>query len=394
MSKFSDKLKRLHQSRVRALEASEAEGPKGVFLAEDVAEDLAAQAQVDAAPDELRVLERNWRPEYQHGRYRVGEMAQSGFGQSFDGQLSLLKDFPPESLGFFDIETSGLGVDSVAFCIGLGTWSSGEFRLKQWVMTRPELEAECLEGFAAELERLSGIVSFNGKTFDVPRIQGRATHHGLADPFRNLVHLDLLVVARSLLGRKDGLSLADLERRFLMYFRHGDVPGSQAPLRWKECVEGKGYTAIEALVTHNAFDVLSLAGLLHHFGALDGPEVVRPSKVQDKPLRDTELSRELRKLSERPHRMLIKKGRKDAGAVRGVVAVPEVSHSFGERLADLRHTYGLKKEAGETEGAVACLHELVSLSPTNAFALLELAKHYEGIGDAELAAHFRGRLKF
>lgn len=393
MSKFSDKLKRLHQSRVRALEASETEGPKGVFLAEDVAEDLAAQARADAAPDELRVLERIWRPEYQHGRYRVGEMAQSGFGQSFDGQLSLLKDFPPESLGFFDIETSGLGVDSVAFCIGLGTWNGGEFRLKQWVMTRPELEAECLEGFAAELERLSGIVSFNGKTFDVPRIQGRATHHGLADPFRNLVHLDLLVVARSLLGRKDGLSLADLERRFLMYFRHGDVPGSQAPLRWKECVEGKGYAAIEALVTHNAFDVLSLAGLLHHLGALDGPEVVRPSKVQDKPLRDTELSRELRKLSERPHRMLIKKGRKDAGGV-GVVAVPEVSHSFGERLAALRQSYGVKVAAGETEEAVACLHELVSLSPTNAFALLELAKHYEAIGDAELARHFRGRLKF
>lgn len=389
MSKFSDKLKRLHQSRVRALEASEAEGPKGVFLAEDVAE----AAQLEAAPDELRVLERNWRPEHQHGRYRVGEMAQSGFGQSFDGQLSLLKDFPPESLGFFDIETSGLGADSVAFCIGLGTWSSGEFRLKQWVMTRPELEAECLEGFAAELERLSAIVSFNGKTFDVPRIQGRAAQHGLADPFRNLVHLDLLVVARSLLGRKDGLSLGDLERRFLMYFRHGDVPGSQAPMRWKECVEGKGYAALEALVTHNAFDVLSLAGLLHHFGALDVPDVVRPSKVA-KPVRDTELSRELRKLSERPHRMLIKKGRKDAGAVRGVVPGPDVRNSFGERLADLRHTYGLKKAAGETEDAVACLHELVSLSPTNAFALLELAKHYEAIGDAELAAHFRGRLKF
>ena len=51
------------------------------------------------------------------------------------------------------------------------------------------------------LERFNGLVTFNGRTFDVPLIETRYLFHRLESPFAALPHFDMLQPARKLWRR-------------------------------------------------------------------------------------------------------------------------------------------------------------------------------------------------
>src|SRR3990172_3684150 len=81
---------------------------------------------------------------------------------------------------FLDTETTGLagGSGTYAFLIGLGFVEDGAFVLRQLFMRDYREEAAMLRGF---LEILSGyelLVSYNGKSFDVPLLRRASCSRG------------------------------------------------------------------------------------------------------------------------------------------------------------------------------------------------------------------------
>ena len=89
-------------------------------------------------------------------------------------QLSLtnLQDFI-----FLDTETSGLagGTGTYAFEVGLGRFTPEGFRLAQFFMRHPGEEPALLSGLNAFMDGMKAVVTYNGKSFDIPLLNTRYT---------------------------------------------------------------------------------------------------------------------------------------------------------------------------------------------------------------------------
>ena len=82
-----------------------------------------------------------------------------------------------------------------------------------------------------EIEGHKVLVSFNGKSFDLPYVSQRAAYYGTVirnDP----LHLDLLGYSRRLFsGKTTDCRLSTLAREILGMARDLDVPGSLVPMK-------------------------------------------------------------------------------------------------------------------------------------------------------------------
>ena len=97
-----------------------------------------------------------------------------------------------------DTETSGLsnGSGSFIFMLGLGYFEANEYIVDQLIL--PDLNAEKAFLRQAELifSRYPVLLSYNGKSFDIPMLQNRLRFHMLPDFTKNILHCDLLKLTR------------------------------------------------------------------------------------------------------------------------------------------------------------------------------------------------------
>jgi uncharacterized protein YprB with RNaseH-like and TPR domain len=105
-----------------------------------------------------------------------------------------------QSLVFLDTETSGLsgGTGTYAFLIGIGRFIDRGFRLSQFFMLDPSQELPHLAAVITSLHPMNGLVTFNGKAFDVPLLNTRYRLNKELSPFHSAFHIDLLPLARRL----------------------------------------------------------------------------------------------------------------------------------------------------------------------------------------------------
>lgn len=171
----------------------------------------------------------------------------------------------PARLAFFDIETTGLsgGTGTYIVLAGLGSYEDGAFRMRQYFLADIANERAMLAMLAADLARFDGIVTYNGRAFDVPFVETRLTLARIASPCDGMPHFDLLhPVRRFYKHRMSACRLADAERRLLRIERPDDVPGWLIPQLYFDYVRAGRASPLRAVFRHNAEDVLSLAGLL------------------------------------------------------------------------------------------------------------------------------------
>ena len=141
----------------------------------------------------------------------------------------------PERFLFLDTETTGLagGTGTTAFMVGVA-WIEGRvLRLAQWLLAGFAGEAALLERVAERFGRADAIVSFNGKSFDLPLLKARARLAARELGAGRLIHIDLLHITRRLLvaGWPD-CRLCTAEARALQLERTDDLPGApDRPLR-------------------------------------------------------------------------------------------------------------------------------------------------------------------
>jgi hypothetical protein len=163
---------------------------------------------------------------------------------------------------YLDTETTGLsgGSGTLAFLVGLAVVGDDRIELTQWLLTRFAAEATLLADFADCLTPRDRLVSYNGKSYDLPLLATRFRLQGLAPPFAGLPHLDLLHPVRRLFGRRwNDCRLLSLEQRLLGLRRVGDLPGSEAPAAWFDYLRNGQGEALIRVVEHNRQDIASLA---------------------------------------------------------------------------------------------------------------------------------------
>ena len=171
-------------------------------------------------------------------------------------------------LAFFDIETTGLagGAGTLAFLIGVGVIQDEQFILRQFFLRSPSEEASLLHGVAAALQDKVGLVTYNGRAFDVPIVQSRFTLARRRFDLDAYPNLDLLPAARRLWrGRYDNCSLGTLETEVLGLRRTAaDVPGFLIPQLYVDYLRTGDAREMQRVIYHNAEDILSMVSLAAH----------------------------------------------------------------------------------------------------------------------------------
>lgn len=189
---------------------------------------------------------------------------------------------PPEPFDlydalFLDTETTGLagGAGTLAFLIGLGYFErldadSSRFVVEQYFLRDPVEEAAMLHAIDRLAATHNHLVTFNGRSFDIPLIEARFIMSRLAPPFGDKLHLDLLMPARRAWRNMLGdCSLGSLEYHLLGVRRdQQDIAGFLIPELYREYLQS-GANADERPLTaemqrvmyHNLHDILSMVTL-------------------------------------------------------------------------------------------------------------------------------------
>ena len=180
-----------------------------------------------------------------------------------------LADCDPRQLLFIDTETTGLaGAGAMVFLIGVAQFIDGDLRLRQYLLPSPEYEIGVLGEVADAIAGAGALVSYNGKSFDLPMLEGRYVLARLQPKLREIPHLDLLHPNRRLFrGSFASHRLVQLETELLDFERDEDCPSHEVPLRYIAFQRSGDPTHIRPVLRHNAWDVLSLVALTAQLAA-------------------------------------------------------------------------------------------------------------------------------
>ena len=214
-----------------------------------------------------------------------------------------------------DTETSGLagGTGTWVFACGLARPEGDALVLRQYLLARLDAEPAFLAALNEALIGCGLLVSYNGKSFDIPLLNTRfqlgardgarvgnagaisdqgardgarvgnagavsdqgameigcvgnpeavADKGGLPPRLDGLPHLDLLhPMRRAFATTWPDCRLATAEARLLGLRRQGDLPGSEAPRAWLDWLRRGDTAGLAGVLGHNRLDLLSLAAL-------------------------------------------------------------------------------------------------------------------------------------
>jgi uncharacterized protein YprB with RNaseH-like and TPR domain len=239
-------------------------------------------------------IDRRYESDRWHGGIRIGdcELTSADALTLLDPQLFRMSPdaAPPHPRTIFiDLETTGLsgGAGTVAFLVGCGYFDLGAFQVRQFLLTSFASERALLAAVADFFEGADLIVTYNGKTFDVPMMESRWQFHRMEMPLTGVPHFDMLHPARRLWKKRGpavparfaesddgGCRLSTLERTLFDVRRVGDVPGMDIPERFFRFTRTGNAAPLEPVLEHNRIDLVSLAAVTARAARLaeDGPE--------------------------------------------------------------------------------------------------------------------------
>ena len=217
------------------------------------------------------VVETLYTPEYRHGRFGLRATASLAGIAAWAGEQRLAGCESP-GLVFLDTETSGMagGTGTYAFLIGVARFHGDHFHLAQFFMRDPAEEPAQLAALADYIQPCDALVTFNGKSFDVPLLNTRYVVHARPTPLLSPAQLDLLHLARRLWrDRLPSRALGQLEIHILGAQRtHDDVPGFLIPQLYFDYLRSGDARPLKGVFYHNAMDVVAMAALLTHMAHL------------------------------------------------------------------------------------------------------------------------------
>jgi uncharacterized protein YprB with RNaseH-like and TPR domain len=360
MNQTSDLRRRLRRLGRRAT-SGEPAGP-----ARDSSGDVLEGEEIATPLGTAFRMQHSYPSDHQHGPGRLADLL------VFDALLAsdvarqpALAQARMDGLLFLDTETTGLagGAGTLAFLVGVGTFTAEGFRLRQYFLRDPAEEAAMLHALLEDLEAATGLVTFNGQAFDLPLLESRYIV-GLRQR-RNLTgapHLDLLHPSRRLWSRAlPNCTMGMIEQQVLHLRRtEEDIPGALIPGMYLEYLRTGATAGMQRVVYHNTMDVLSLVGV--------ATEVLGRHRQPD----PSRLTASEALAVGRWHQQA---GRVDPAeqALRSAVAA-----SDGDlRIEALRRMAEYLKRGGRAAESLAVWAEWHDRAPADPAPCVELAKHFE-----------------
>lgn len=213
------------------------------------------------------VVDRKYSPGYRHGRVSVADCLPPW------ARFELLGGTNGQML-FLDLETTGLagGAGTYAFLVGCGWFEPPSplasahqvacFRTRQFFLTDFGAERALLEAVGELAGNLACLVTYNGKTFDLPLLETRFSLQRMPTPFAQIAHVDMLHPARRMWRDEEvECRLTYLEQALCGHERESDVPGFEIPSRYFQYVRSGDARPLQAVFEHNRLDIVSLAML-------------------------------------------------------------------------------------------------------------------------------------
>jgi uncharacterized protein YprB with RNaseH-like and TPR domain len=194
----------------------------------------------------------------------IMELAGTRHSRSHGSVLGAARLHEPEDFLFLDIETLGLFSRPVIL-FGIGCVENGHLVVHQYLVRDIAEEQAAL---IATIEHLSierpALVTFNGKSFDLPYILDRLAYYDLRTPAK-MPHFDVLHFSRRRWKNQlASLRLTALEREILGIRRDDDIPGQMVPEFYESYLRSGNVGPLVPIVEHNRQDIISLALLFSH----------------------------------------------------------------------------------------------------------------------------------
>jgi len=284
---------------------------------------------------------------------------------------------------FLDTETTGLaGAGALAFMVGVAFFEphttlvdgreerSEVLVVRQYFLRDQDDEPEMLHQLDEILAGKAGLITFNGKSFDVPLLDNRYLMNRRRGRLPEMPHIDLLAPSRRLFrARLGSCALGSLEQNLLGLRRtQDDVPGWMIPSLYYNYLRSGDARQLTGVFYHNEMDMLSMVTLASRIF-----RQLSTSRCDD-PLDQLSLGRwqadlGLHDLAEDTLR----------AALDGDLSM-EAYHQALHRLGTLY------KQNDRRADAVIAWQQIASTATDDVSAHVELAKHYEWHeGDAAAA---------
>jgi uncharacterized protein YprB with RNaseH-like and TPR domain len=204
--------------------------------------------------------------DHDHGHHTLAELlAHAPQGPALLARDERLAGVDFQRMAFVDTETTGLagGSGTYAFLVGVGVFEGNSFTIHQYFMRDYGEEPALLHALGGLLDGLDAVVSFNGKSFDLPLLETRFIMSRQPPRLVDAPHLDLLPVARRFWKyRLDSCALSSLETAVLGVRRtQDDVPGWLIPSLYASYARTGDAREMPRIFYHNAQDILSLVTL-------------------------------------------------------------------------------------------------------------------------------------
>ncbi|HDH41859.1 MAG TPA: exonuclease [Candidatus Altiarchaeales archaeon] len=160
----------------------------------------------------------------------------------------------------FDIETMGLFGRPIIL-LGIARQKKERINTHQYLLRDIPDEPGALWEFISHLEGNTALITFNGRSFDIPYVEERLGFYGLNASIER-PHFDVLHFARrAFRGRVPDCRLVTLERYLFGIERKDDVPSTLVPEFYETYLKTRNPGLLIPIIEHNRQDLITLSRL-------------------------------------------------------------------------------------------------------------------------------------
>jgi uncharacterized protein len=164
-----------------------------------------------------------------------------------------------EDFAIIDIETLGLSERPIIL-LGIAKPREKSVCISQFLLRDIQDEPSAIWALVSQLEPNSSLITFNGKSFDIPYIKQRLAYYGM-DASLNNPHFDVLHFTRRALRNKLADCRLETVEKYLGIKREINIPGALVPHFYDTYLRTRNVGPLVAIVEHNKQDLITLGNL-------------------------------------------------------------------------------------------------------------------------------------
>ena len=164
-----------------------------------------------------------------------------------------------QDFAIVDIETLGLSERPIIL-LGIAKPTKTHVCTSQFLLRDIQDEPSAIWALVSQLEPNLSIITYNGRSFDIPYIKQRLAYYGLDAPLDN-PHFDVLHFTRRALRHKLFDCKLETVEKYIGINRDINIPGALVPHFYDTYLRTKNAGPLVAIVEHNRQDLLTLGTL-------------------------------------------------------------------------------------------------------------------------------------